>query len=584
METKRILLMLALMLQSLTQAVGKNMLVPSPGKNIFCYYSSFSQTRHGLGKFVPENINPHLCTHVIFAFVDVTSDGRGLRPFNRNDQGPKGLYARTLALKEKNPTLKVLLAVGGWQIGSKPFVPLVKDETTRDTWVKNVVRYLRSHGFDGIDIDWQFPATRGSPADDKQKFTLLLKGLYEAFKKDAKETGKEKLLLTIATASGTYYIEQSYEPYKIIHYIDFMLLMTYNYHGQWEKVTGHHSGLYPHRDDPKTGEKSQLYQEWSINFWLGTGLPKERLIVGVPTYGMSYTLANASHHGLHAPAVGAGKMGAFTKESGILSYYEICSSLQHKNWREEWVDDQVVPYAYSGDQWVGFENRKSVAFKAANIMKRELGGAFVWSVEMDDFRGICGQGQYPLLSTLVDALGRGVVSRPAAKERITSVTKPRPESTTSAATLRLDSSTPAAKHRPESVTPSNKPRQESSIPAPKPRSQSVTPTTKPRPESAIPTTKPRPESAIPQTKPRPNTPTPSSKPRLQTLTPAMRQDVCRKLGVGTFSDPLSCNHFIMCLPGPWKKKPHHVMACPGGTLFDPRLKICNYRHAVACAH
>ncbi|KAH9502953.1 hypothetical protein Btru_072452 [Bulinus truncatus] len=148
----------------------------STGKQIFCYYSSFAQTRKGIGKFLPENINPHLCTHVIYAFVDITSDGRGLRPFNKNDLGKNGLYARTLALKKSNPALKILLAVGGWQIGSRPFVPMIKDENTRATWIKNVVKYLRKRGFDGLDMDWEFPATRGSQPGDKYKFTALMKG------------------------------------------------------------------------------------------------------------------------------------------------------------------------------------------------------------------------------------------------------------------------------------------------------------------------------------------------------------------------------------------------------------------------
>jgi chitinase len=85
------------------------------------------------------------------------------------------LYARTLALKEQNPRLKVLLAVGGWRIGSEPFIPVVASPESREAFVRNVVRYLRKHNFDGLDMDWEFPGTRGSSPDDKYKFTALLK-------------------------------------------------------------------------------------------------------------------------------------------------------------------------------------------------------------------------------------------------------------------------------------------------------------------------------------------------------------------------------------------------------------------------
>ena len=55
---------------------------------------------------------------------------------------PLGLYARTVKLKEKNPELKVLLAVGGWRIGSKPFMPLMHGEHFHE-FSTNVVAYLR---------------------------------------------------------------------------------------------------------------------------------------------------------------------------------------------------------------------------------------------------------------------------------------------------------------------------------------------------------------------------------------------------------------------------------------------------------
>jgi hypothetical protein len=65
-------------------------------------------------KFFPENVDPFLCTHIIFAFADLIDDR--LVPFEWNDHSNpwlKGLYERTIDLKKINPNLKVLLAVGG---------------------------------------------------------------------------------------------------------------------------------------------------------------------------------------------------------------------------------------------------------------------------------------------------------------------------------------------------------------------------------------------------------------------------------------------------------------------------------------
>ncbi|XP_036361230.1 chitinase-3-like protein 1 isoform X1 [Octopus sinensis] len=371
---------------------------------IFCYYTSFAQTRRGIGKFVPENINPYLCTHIIFAFVDVSRDGRSLVPVNDNDVQPeRGLYDRTLALKRKNPKLKILLAVGGWNIGSQPFLPMISNRFNRYAWVRNVVRYLRRYGFDGFDMDWEFPGTRGSPPGDKYRFTQLMKELYETFAAEARKTGREKLILTLATASGSFFIGKAYEPRKVINYVDYMLLMTYNYHGQWEEVTGHHSGIFKHWKDG-SGEKSELNAEWSINFWLRAGIPRSKLIIGIPTYGMSYTLQDPNTHDLFAPANGGGNKGAYTDEKGVLSYYEICENIRERGWKSAWIDPQKVPYAYGGNQWVGFENIISVQIKAQNIINKGLAGAFIWSLEMDDFTGSCGQGRFPLTNKISNIL------------------------------------------------------------------------------------------------------------------------------------------------------------------------------------
>jgi hypothetical protein len=82
-------------------------------KKLVCYYTNWSQYRTKEGKFLPENIDPHLCTHVIFAFGWMKKNK--LSSFDSTDEtknGKKGLYDRITELKLQNPALKVLLAVG----------------------------------------------------------------------------------------------------------------------------------------------------------------------------------------------------------------------------------------------------------------------------------------------------------------------------------------------------------------------------------------------------------------------------------------------------------------------------------------
>ena len=82
---------------------------------IVCYYTNWAQYRPKPGSFFPENIDPKLCTHIIFAFAKL-SEAHELQAFEWNDESTpwsKGMYERVIQLKEANPDLKILLAVGG---------------------------------------------------------------------------------------------------------------------------------------------------------------------------------------------------------------------------------------------------------------------------------------------------------------------------------------------------------------------------------------------------------------------------------------------------------------------------------------
>lgn len=71
--------------------------------------------------------------------------------------------------------MKTLLAIGGWNMGSEPFTVMVDTDVSRKDFALFAANFLRERSFDGLDLDWEYPANRGSPAEDKRKFTLLVK-------------------------------------------------------------------------------------------------------------------------------------------------------------------------------------------------------------------------------------------------------------------------------------------------------------------------------------------------------------------------------------------------------------------------
>lgn len=78
-------------------------------------------------------------------------------------------------MKKINPNLNILLSVGGYQHGTKPFVAMASSPEARRIFIKHSITYLRKYGFDGIDIDWETPGSEDNPIQEKRMFTNLIK-------------------------------------------------------------------------------------------------------------------------------------------------------------------------------------------------------------------------------------------------------------------------------------------------------------------------------------------------------------------------------------------------------------------------
>uniref|UniRef100_A0A6G1SIN4 Putative chitinase 3 n=1 Tax=Aceria tosichella TaxID=561515 RepID=A0A6G1SIN4_9ACAR len=380
------------------------------GKLLVCYYTNWSQYRPKEGKYVPEDIDPHLCTHVIVAFGWMKKNR--LAPFDASDEskdGKKGLYERVTSLKLANPNLKVLIAVGGWSFGTDRFKTMAANRYNRQLFIFSALEFLRERNFDGLDIDWEFPT-----AADKKNFVDLLKELRDAFDAEAKEKRLPKLLLTCAVSAGSETVKSGYDVAPIGQYVDFINIMSYDFHGKWESKTGHNAPLFASASE--TEWRKQLSMDFGVKLWERMGAPKSKLVIGLATYGRSFTLANNQQYGMNAPTTGGGKAGEFTREAGFLAFYEICDMLK-QGASYHWDEEQAVPYAVHGDQWVGFDDELSIRNKVKWLNDQGYAGAMVWALDMDDFKGTCTPKKYPLIRAMAEGLF-GLPARPSQEWRV----------------------------------------------------------------------------------------------------------------------------------------------------------------------
>lgn len=396
----KLLSLLALVAISLSLAEGA----------MVCYFGSWSVYRHGDGKFDVEDIDPSICTHLIFGFAGLnpsTYEIKVLDPYNELcENWGKCAYDRFTKLKEKNIYLKALLGVGGWNEGSSTYSTMSADPSKRKMFIESSIKLLKAHDFDGLDLDWEYPTQRGGKPEDYENYITLLSELSTALH-------AEGMLLTAAVSAGKGTIDAAYNIPAMVTHLDIINLMTYDMHGAWDHYTHHQSPLYAHPDD--TGDNLFFNVDYAVHYWLDNGAPKDKLVVGMPLYGRCWSLDSDADTGFYAPASQPGNPGPWTGSPGFMGYNEICSEQMTQSWTV--VNDPAMhePYAYylpNHRLWCSYEDVDSVTIKAQYAKDLGLAGCMVWSVETDDFKGVCHGQDFPLINTIVDVFSGGIHTKP----------------------------------------------------------------------------------------------------------------------------------------------------------------------------
>ncbi|CAL8130787.1 unnamed protein product [Orchesella dallaii] len=515
-------------------------------KKMVCYIGTWARYRPGDGKFLPEQADPKLCTHLMYGFAILKDNVISVHdPWgDLKDEwgGGHDGYKRFTALKKQNPELKTLIAIGGWNEGSKKYSEMSASPSSRKTFVDSVIPFLEKYDFDGLDLDWEYPTQRDSEnLEDRENFSALVRELREAFNRAGKG-----YLLTAAVTPNTKTVEIAYEVPEIARDLDFINVMCYDYHGFWDghEFTGHNTPLYRH---PRDEEFEPFYNaNDTVTYWLQAGLPKEKLIMGMALYGRGFTLAKSEDHGLYAPTNGGIPQGPYTKQAGIWGYNEICEKFQEEpgQWKISINEHLKAPYAFNDRQWIGYEDVESIYYKAEYARNMDLGGAMVWSLETDDFKGKCHDEPYILLKTIVNTMnGDGLPNIPDRPEVV-----------------------PEDEEGPIATT--STPAETTSRPRPRPT----------RPQRPVTTTSSTPVETVTSRKPRPTRPsrrTTTSSPQDSPTSPPVGDSptgVCTEEGIFPAGN---CSGFYQCVrqDNGFQK---HDQLCPPGTAFNPDIKNCDH--------
>ncbi len=320
------------------------------------YYMSWTQDA-----YPPSRIPFEHLTHVAHAFAWPEADGT-LKTYN-NFPSPD-----LIRLAHANG-VAVILSVGGWG-NSGGFAPMAASPASRARFITAVVSYCRAWGYDGVDLDWEYPKK-----EDRENLARLFAELRAAL-------NREKIRY-LSAAVPAHDWAGGYDSETVRKHLDWVGLMTYDFSGSWNDRSGHNAPLFPSGDTPN-GALVQGLRRWTEE----KDIPTSQVCIGLPFYGRLF----------YSPGLNRESTGG-----DMVTYAE--SLKMTEGWTANWDKDACVPWFQDPEQkrFLSLDDPRSIEAKCNLVREEKLGGVIIWALGQDD----CGTSQ-PLLQKVGSLLRPGL--------------------------------------------------------------------------------------------------------------------------------------------------------------------------------
>lgn len=330
-------------------------------------------------------------THINYAFANISragecilgdewADTQYLYPGDVEGSELLGNFNQLNLLKAEHPHLQTLISVGGWTWSAR-FSDVALTEESRRRFAASCVDFMLRYGFDGIDLDWEYPAGGGNAGnverpEDPENFILLLTELREQLDAQGERDGRYYLLTIAAGAGERTYATLDWE--RIQAQLDWINVMTYDMSGGWSAITGHNAPLYDSTANPPEGTSVNT----AVQAYLALGVPPDKLVVGVPFYGRGWADVPNVDHGLHQPYDG---LPNGTWETGSFDYNDLAARYVD-GFERHWDATAQVPWLYDPAEgiMITYDDAESLALKAEYVREHGLGGVMFWELSQDD--------------------------------------------------------------------------------------------------------------------------------------------------------------------------------------------------------
>ncbi len=337
-------------------------------------------------KYQVEEVPAEQLTHLVYAFAIIDENGEmAINPTNdHGDQAALDNFEKLATLKEENPHLKLIMAVGGWS-KSENFSSTLNNPEGREHFARSVAEFMKEHPmFDGVDLDWEFPGISGLgntwSNQDGEYYALAVEEIRRELDKLEVETNRE-YEISVAVSTGAEKIDKFNLP-GIHPHVDFINVMAYDINGTWQNTTDHQAPIFDTDGSANTRDIST-----AVETYLELGVPAEKLVIGAAMYTRAWGGVDADNAQDALRADSDGKAPG-TRSEGVYYYSDLLEKVQDPDsgWKLYFDDEAQVAYAWNQEEKIfsSIETPETIALKSAWAKDLGLGGIQFWSLQHDE--------------------------------------------------------------------------------------------------------------------------------------------------------------------------------------------------------
>ncbi|KAI1303897.1 Chitinase-3-like protein 1 [Halotydeus destructor] len=315
------------------------------------------------------------CTHISFTYADI--DGGKIALVNEN------LDSRNIkllnGLKDARD-VKILIGIAGYGKAYR-LSAMSRTQGSRRIFIDSVWEFITKFGLDGVLIDWRYPkvnieAQGVDRSQDKENFARLIEEMRRKF-------GSQYVIGV--TVGASHLVLERFRPYDermLNRDVDFVDILAFSYHGDWDSSANHHAPLGPPADRDQADNI-----RWAVKKWSRSALSLNKMNVVLAAFGYLQNLEDENNP----------KPFSATSGGELKTYSQICKL----GWKDAWFPGFEAPVAISERQWISYDDAKSLKLKLSYLKSQNIGGVSFDSIDKDDWNSQCGQ---PLVNAVTQEI------------------------------------------------------------------------------------------------------------------------------------------------------------------------------------